>query len=106
MAKSSTSFKPGQSGNPQGGRKLQPGESITDIKKLAREYTPQAINTLVDIMENVKAEARARISAAQYLLDRGWGKCVQTMEHTGSEDAAKRPLAVYLVPDEKPEEPA
>ena len=43
------------------------------MAELARSYTLEAINTLVDLMRDGKDE-RMRGTAAQALLDRGWGK--------------------------------
>jgi hypothetical protein len=60
-------FKKGQSGNPGGRPKIQ-----ADIIELARQKTPEAIETLADIMVNGKQEA-ARVSAANALLNRGYG---------------------------------
>ena len=43
------------------------------MAELARSYTVEAINTLVELMRDGKDE-RIRGTAAQALLDRGWGK--------------------------------
>jgi len=61
-------FAPGHSGNP-GGRPKDEHR----VGELARSYTLEAIETLVDLMRHGKDE-RARGTAAQALLDRGWGK--------------------------------
>ena len=61
-------FLPGQSGNP-GGRPKDEHR----VSELARSYTAEAIETLVDLMRHGKDE-RVRGTAAQALLDRGWGK--------------------------------
>jgi hypothetical protein len=52
----------------------------TDIKSLARSHTEGAIKTLAGIMNKTDAPEAARVSAAQALLDRGWGKAVQHTE--------------------------
>ncbi len=55
----------------------------TEIKSLARAHTQAAINTLVGVMNQPEAQAAARVSAAQALLDRGWGKPAQGHEGPG-----------------------
>ncbi len=54
-----------------------------EIRSLARKHTMKALQVLVDIMEQPSAPHSARTSAAQYLLDRGWGKAVQALEISG-----------------------
>ena len=61
-------FAPGQSGNP-GGRP----KDKHHVAELARSHTLEAIDTLVELMREGKDE-RMRGTAAQALLDRGWGK--------------------------------
>jgi hypothetical protein len=51
----------------------------TDIRSLARSHTESAINVLCRIMGSPKAPAAARVTAAQALLDRGWGKPTQIL---------------------------
>ena len=67
VAKSSTSFKPGRSGN-SGGRPK------AEVQALARTFTERAIKTLGEITEDVKAPPAARALAANALLDRAWGR--------------------------------
>jgi len=43
------------------------------VAKSARSYTPEIIDTLAELMRDGKDE-RVRGTAAQALLDRGWGK--------------------------------
>jgi hypothetical protein len=50
-----------------------------DIRSLARSHTESAIRVLAGIMNQVEAPAAARVSAAQAILDRGWGKAPQTL---------------------------
>ena len=52
-------------------------KSLTEIRSLARSHTRTAINVLVGIMGSKDATAAARVSAANAILDRGWGKATQ-----------------------------
>jgi hypothetical protein len=54
----------------------------TQIASLARAHTAAAINCLVGIMENGASEP-AKVTAAQALLDRGWGKAAQPHDGDG-----------------------
>ena len=67
-------FAPGQSGNP-GGRPKDEHR----VAELARSYTLEAIDTLVELMREGKDE-RVRGTAAQALLDRDWGKAKVEVE--------------------------
>jgi hypothetical protein len=57
----------------------------TEIRSLARSHTETAIRVLAGIMQEENAPHAARVSAAQALLDRGWGKPTQPI--AGDEDA-------------------
>jgi hypothetical protein len=48
--------------------------SLTD---LAQTYTETALQTLAEIMKDKRANAAARVTAANSILDRGHGKPVQ-----------------------------
>lgn len=67
-------FVKGVSGNP-GGRP----KSIEEIKNLARSYTAEAMEALLTIATSGKSES-ARVSAANAILDRGWGKAPVTID--------------------------
>ena len=62
-------FQRGTSGNP-GGRP----RAAHSIQELARQHTTEALDVLVQIMLNEKAPPNARVSAANTLLDRAYGK--------------------------------
>jgi hypothetical protein len=47
---------------------------IAEVRELARAHTGAAIETLASIMTNTKSAPAARVSAANALLDRGYGK--------------------------------
>jgi hypothetical protein len=56
-------------------------KSITQIRSLARSHTKGAINALVGVMRSKNATPAARVSAANAILDRGWGKAPQAIEN-------------------------
>jgi hypothetical protein len=70
----------GRSGSPGGGAQGGAGGGIED---LARQYTDTAIRTLAEICGNPNAAPAARVAAATALLDRGWDKARQPVEHSG-----------------------
>lgn len=71
-------FKPGQSGNPGGRPKEDP-----EVKELARQHTAEAIERLAAWMRS--DNPKASVSAAVQLLDRGWGRASQSIEHSGKD---------------------
>jgi hypothetical protein len=68
-------FRKGKSGNPGGRPKV-----VAEVQALAREHTMKAIETLNTIMCDEGAAAAARISAANALLDRAYGRPAQTID--------------------------
>ena len=67
-------FKSGQSGNPNGRPKAN-----DVVIALAQEQTEDAIRTLSEIMMDAEKPTASRVSAAQALLDRGYGKPAQSV---------------------------
>jgi hypothetical protein len=85
-------FKVGESGNPKGKPPGTKNKTTIELREAAREYTEEALKTLVHICQNGKSE-QARISAATALLDRGYGKPSQTVQ-MGTD--AESPLAIKI----------
>jgi len=79
-------FAKGQSGNPGGRSKAE-----DEIKRLARMHAPQAIKRLSYWLSS--DNAKASVSAAQALLDRGYGKPAQQVG-VGLSDDALRDLVI------------
>ena len=53
-------------------------KATDDIKALARQYTAEALEALVAVVRESESDA-ARVSAANALLDRGYGKPSQVL---------------------------
>jgi len=57
-------------------------KTLTEIRSLARSHTRTALRVLVGVMRSKDATAAARVSAANAILDRGWGKANQAIENS------------------------
>jgi hypothetical protein len=57
--------------------------AVTEIRSPARSHTRTALNVLVGVMRSKDATATAKVSAANAILDRGWGKAAQAIENGG-----------------------
>jgi len=55
-------------------------KSRTEIRSLARSHTRTAVSVLIRVMRSKDATPAARVSAANAILDRGWGKARQPLE--------------------------
>jgi hypothetical protein len=87
-------FQPGQSGNP-GGR---PPEN-NKLKGLARAHTEEAIKVLYSVMVGEDSKPGERVSAANSLLDRGYGRPYQAL--TGDPEGGPIMVAfTWLKPSE------
>jgi len=75
--------RPG-AGRPVGAVQRARPEQKKTLSDLAREHTADALNVLVLIATQGESEA-ARVSAANALLDRGYGKPQQSVEMSGPE---------------------
>jgi len=56
-------------------------KSLTEIHSLARSHTRTALNVLVGVMRSKDATAAAKVSAANAILDRGWGRAPQAIQN-------------------------
>jgi len=65
------------SGRPVGAVNKATSELKFNLSELAREYTNDALDTLVDVMQSSQSDS-ARIAAATAILDRGYGRTTKT----------------------------
>ncbi len=82
-------FKKGQSGNPGGGPKED-----ADARAAARLHGIVAIDELVELMNG--DDTRIQISAANAILDRGFGVPLQTMDLSVSGETHEENKKVYI----------
>jgi hypothetical protein len=74
-----------------------------DLRSLARSHTELALRTLAGIAQHSENDG-ARVAACIHILDRGWGKAVQT--HAGENgDGAIRVLVRHIVNGQDVEAP-
>ena len=80
--------KGGKTGNPNG-RPKKVGPTIADLHRIcvagdlkaaAREFSAEALETLVTIMRDSSVSSNTRVTAANSILDRGFGKAVNQTE--------------------------
>jgi hypothetical protein len=84
-------FEPGKSGNPSGRAKRTQEE--LDLINACKEKTADALGVIEQIMLNGENE-RNRLSAAQYIIDRAYGKAVQQTELSGKDG---EPFTIQIV---------
>ncbi|MBR0814895.1 hypothetical protein JQ544_25425 [Bradyrhizobium diazoefficiens] len=82
-------------------RKPSRARTLTEIRSLARSHTRTALKVLVGIMRSDDATPAVRLSAANAILDRGWGKSAQPIE-SGEEgvETIHRVERVIVRPDD------
>jgi hypothetical protein len=73
-----TQFKPGVSGNPSGR-----ANAFEQVRALARQHSPEAFKTLVELMR-LTEEPAVRLRAAEQILDRAFGRPAQAVELFGA----------------------
>lgn len=64
-------------GRPKGSKNKLTLEQSQTLAELAREYTEDALSTVVEIMKDTSVLASSRLAAANIVLDRGYGKPTQ-----------------------------
>lgn len=71
-AQKAVQFKPGQSGNPSGRKKQDPA-----VKEMLKAACPDAVQLLVDTMNDDRAKPELRVQCANTIIERVMGKAVQ-----------------------------
>ena len=87
-------FAQGKSGNP-GGRPKRTEEEFALIDACKRK-APDALDVIIKIMETGESD-KVRLSAAQYVIDRGYGKAKQETDLNVSGELGIRSIAIEFV---------
>jgi hypothetical protein len=77
-----------------GRKKGSPNKATASIRNAAREYTDEALSTLVKVMADDSAPHAAKVSAANSVLDRGFGKPSTVI--SGDEDGGEVKVATRI----------
>ena len=92
-------FEKGKSGNPGGRPKRTPEEA--DLIEACRTKTPEALQTILELMDESDND-RVKLAAAQYVIERGWGKAPERIELLAAtvdltaDDIDLSPVEAYL----------
>ena len=66
-------------GRPAGSINKSSSAQTERLSELAKTYTEEALETLVDVARNGRTDS-ARVAAANAILDRAYGKCTTAQE--------------------------
>ena len=88
-------WEPGKSGNPKG-RPKDPARD--ELRQLAREYTRQALDTIVAVMNDATAKPGIRLKAADILLDRAWGKAAPVPPEVEEKETKTATTTITVAP--------
>lgn len=101
-----SAFTPGRSGNPGGRPKLTPEQKAQEFELIqaCRSKSPDAIAVIEQLMHRADRDS-VRLAAASLIVERGWGKAVQAIEHSGKDgENVPRSIIVEFVSPSHPSE--
>lgn len=82
-----------------GGRKAgTPNKATADIRAIAQQYAPEALEIAAEIMRSERTPPAAKIAAVNTILDRAYGKAPQALEHAGPNGG---PIQLAYTDDER-----
>ena len=89
-------------GRPKGSKDTATREAGATLGELARNFTQEALDAIVKTLRTTESDT-ARLAAANALLDRGYGKPPQAVDHTSSDGSmnAVPPAAILSALERK-----
>lgn len=91
-------------GRPKGVRNRATKQAKATLADLAKAYAPEALETLAQVMRTGESES-ARVTAANSILDRGYGKPVQATTEI-PHDQLPEPFTGFLIERAQPDPPS
>lgn len=88
-----------QHGGKRPGAGRKPGrvaKAKLDIAERAKTHGNTALAVLVEVATDAEQPAAARVSAANALLDRGYGRPMQAVDHTTGGEAFQFPQTIVI----------
>jgi hypothetical protein len=97
--------RPG-AGRPPGSKDKATRLAGATLGELARAHTSEALEAILNTLRNTESDT-ARIAAANALLDRGYGKPSQSVDHKNSDGSLNlaNPIAVLSALERKHRDP-
>jgi hypothetical protein len=83
-------FQKGSSGNPRGRPKRTPEEA--QLIEACREKSPEALEVVVSLMQD-STDDRVRLAAAQFIIERGYGKAPERIALLDAREQGPQPGA-------------
>ena len=90
----------GKRGGARPGAGRKPGKDSPvklALAEMAKKHAPAALQTLVKIASDKEAPHAARVSAANAILDRGYGKPPQALEHSSPDGSMSPPSRIEII---------
>lgn len=94
--KKNLSTAPSGKGGPRPNSGRKPGKVTAPLREIARQHMKTAVNALLGVLKDDEAPAAARVSAANSILDRGYGKPAQPIDGDGEGGAIKSVHEIIL----------
>ena len=86
-------------GRPKGVKNKRTFTDKMTLSQICKEHSKEAVNVLVEVMENPESRDSDRITASIAILDRAYGKPISAVEMVDDEGNALQPQINFYIPD-------